>query len=51
MIKYRLILLGVLLLKLGSVFTDCTEQEDQNRRNTIQWFIRNTKFSTFLIVK
>ncbi|XP_023347484.1 uncharacterized protein LOC111716278 [Eurytemora carolleeae] len=45
MIKYRLILLGVLLLKLGSVFTDCTEQEDQNRRNTIQWFIRKAQDS------
>ena len=39
--KYHLILLGALLLNLGPVIADCTKEEDQNTRNTIQWFIRN----------
>ena len=38
---YHMILLGVLLLNLGSVLADCTEEQDKNTRNTIQWFIRN----------
>ena len=36
---------------IGSVFGDCTEEEEQKNWNTIQWFIRNiyTKadFQTF----
>ena len=39
--KYYLKLLGVIFLNLGPVLADCTEEQDQNTRNTIQWFIRN----------
>ena len=34
-------LIVLLVLNLGTVSADCSDEEEQNSWNTIQWFIRN----------
>lgn len=48
--KYYLILLGELFLNLGSVLAECTKEQDENTRNTIQWFIRES-LTTYIFLK
>ena len=41
--KYITIVLGILIVNLGSVLADCTKEQEQNSWNVVQWILRNIK--------